>query len=193
MGGLNRALALLALSGAALTGLSVAIVLTSDHIEEPEVSAAVGAATMAAWIGTGLYAWWRRPGNRVGALMAATGFAFFLQSLVASNVPLIFSIGLGLSSVFLVVAIHMLVAFPTGTIPTEAQRRMVAAAYVLVLTVPTSYLLFEPECVDCGDLPHPENVFAVTDAPGVAQAIDSVGSVVSVVLIGSIAVAIWIS
>ena len=45
------------------------------------------------FIGTGLFAWWRRPENRFGALMTAVGFVWFLAALIASDIPGVFAIG----------------------------------------------------------------------------------------------------
>ena len=85
--GLQRALVLLALLGAFLIGIGVLLAASSDHIERRAVAAAiVGALVMASYIGVGLYAWWRRPSNRVGPLMAAVGYAFF-PALSTSNAP----------------------------------------------------------------------------------------------------------
>jgi signal transduction histidine kinase len=185
--GLGRALAGLALLGLLLIGLQVALVLTSDHLPDRELSAVLGAAIMGTWIGTGLYAWWRRPHNRVGALMAATGFAFFLQALTASNSAVVFSIGLAVGSVFLALAVHMLLAFPTGEVPTRAQRWLLGATYALAAGVSTLFVLFAPDC-DCGEgVDHPANALLVADEPGVARAIDAVGSAISVFVIGAIA------
>ncbi|MEA2364927.1 MAG: hypothetical protein QOE69_1000 [Thermoleophilaceae bacterium] len=39
------------------------------------------------FIGAGLFAWARRPNNSVGSLMVATGFAWLLGLIAASNVP----------------------------------------------------------------------------------------------------------
>ena len=37
------------------------------------------------FIGTGLFAWWRRPENRFGALLVAVGFAWFTSGLIAAE------------------------------------------------------------------------------------------------------------
>jgi signal transduction histidine kinase len=188
VGSLTRALVGLGLVGLVLIGIAVALTLGSDHMSDRGASAAIGGAIMAAWMGTGLYAWWRRPHNRVGALMAATGFVFFLQSFAASNSSFFFSVGLVTSSAFLAVAVHMLLAFPTGRIPTTAQKRLMAAVYTLALAVPLGYALFTRECVDCFDgADVPDNAFLIADAPSVAEAIDVAGSIVAVVLVGGIA------
>ena len=82
---LRRALVILAVLAVALAAVAVVIALESDHIENPLVPTVIFIAVMASWVGVGLYAWWRRPRNRVGMLMTATGFAVFLSALQMSN------------------------------------------------------------------------------------------------------------
>ena len=45
------------------------------------------------FIGTGLFAWDRRPSNLVGPLMVCVGFAWFLAELKVSDIPLAAAIG----------------------------------------------------------------------------------------------------
>ena len=66
-----RGLAVLAALGLA-SGLIVAwLTVDSDHLDEPVVDAVLALLVGWSFIGTGLFAWWRRPGNRTGLLMAA--------------------------------------------------------------------------------------------------------------------------
>ena len=93
MTGLRRALWALAVAGV-LLGLAVlAVVLSSDMMNTRGVWAA--GTLLAGWgfIGVGLFAWGRRPDNRVGMLMAATGFAWLLAAVGFSDLPLLFTIG----------------------------------------------------------------------------------------------------
>ena len=55
------------------------LVLTSDHEDQKAVAAILGPLIGLGFIGTGLFAWWRRPQNRFGALMTAVGFAWFAR------------------------------------------------------------------------------------------------------------------
>jgi hypothetical protein len=50
------------------------------------------------FIGVGLFAWDRRPNNSVGSLMVATGFAWLLSWISASNTAVLFTAGVFLSS-----------------------------------------------------------------------------------------------
>jgi hypothetical protein len=93
MVGLRRALIALFAVGVIFAGLTVALTLTSDHDDEKLVTAILGPVVGLSFIGTGVFAWWRRPLNRFGLLMCAVGFAWFLGGLVESNDPTFFTIG----------------------------------------------------------------------------------------------------
>jgi signal transduction histidine kinase len=168
---LRVALLGLAALGVALTAVAVALVLTGDHVDQRGVQAAITVAVMGGYIGTGLFAWWRRPLNRTGALMTSVGFAFLLCALTASNQEVVFSIGLLLNGLFLMVALHMVLAFPTGRLETIGLRKLVAAGYSLTLLVQAGWQLVTPDvCTkDCADVP--TNVIAVADLPTLSDAI----------------------
>ena len=78
MTSLNRALVAIALAAVVAGGAAAALVVSSEHT--PNKGMAVALALLTAWsfVGTGLYAWWRRPGSRFGALFAGVGFAYLL-------------------------------------------------------------------------------------------------------------------
>ena len=167
--GLRPALVVLGGIGALLITLALVLTLTSDHLELRGVGAAITFAVMAGYIGTGLFAWYRRPHNRTGALMTAVGFAYFLAVLTASDEEAVFTIGLLLSNVFLVVALHMVLAFPTGRLATRGLRIFMLAAYALSVVLQFGWMAFTPRwCPECSPQ-MPENVLAVTDAPGASD------------------------
>ena len=66
--------------------------MRSDHIDLPGLYMAIGLFVGWSFIGVGLYAWWRRPDNRFGALMVMAGFAWFLAGLEVSEVAVLFSL-----------------------------------------------------------------------------------------------------
>ena len=65
----------IALAGCAAAGFSVVLALTSDHVREPEVQAALIVWVILAYVLAGVIAWWRRPDSRFGPLMIAAGSA----------------------------------------------------------------------------------------------------------------------
>jgi signal transduction histidine kinase len=136
--------------------LDVALILTSNHVDVRGAWAV--AALLVGWgfIGTGLFAWVRSPESSIGPLMVATGFAWFVNLVSASNVPALFIAGALLGSVYFVTAIHMLLAAPHGQGLARGDRRIVIAGYVLVTlgSIPLA-LVFDPktECAECPSNP----------------------------------------
>src|SRR3954468_1063460 len=129
MPGLRRALLALFVVGVVFAGFDVALVLTSHHDDQKVFDAILGPIIGLSFIGTGVFAWWRRPLNRFGLLMCAVGYAWFLSGLTETNDPPVFPIGAYLSPLYLVLVIHMVLAFPTGRLETRAARAIVLAAY----------------------------------------------------------------
>jgi signal transduction histidine kinase len=154
MTGLRRALWALAAAGAVIGLAVLALMVTSDVLDTPGVWAA--GTLIAGWgfIGVGLYAWGRRPDNRVGMLLAATGFAWLVAAAGFSDLPLVFTLSQVLGAVFFAVVMHMLLAFPSGQLQSRAERRIVVTAYLLttVCNVPL-WLFADPKDLGCDDCP----------------------------------------
>ena len=186
--GLRRALCGIGLFAAVLIAAEFAIVLSSDHNTSPVADAIIIGVVIASWVGTGLYAWWRRPQSRIGALMVWVGCLFFFQALTSSDSRLIFTLGLLFSSACLAAAVHMLLAFPTGRIERAVERRLVAGLYALAVLAPLLIVLFRSDC-DCGDdAGVPKPLLTIHDDRTIADAIEVIASVVGVGLTVAIAV-----
>jgi hypothetical protein len=80
-----RGLLVIGVAGLACGALYLRLVLASAHVDRPEVTAALGLLVGWSFVGTGVFAWWRRPGNRTGVLMAAAGFAWFATGVSAAD------------------------------------------------------------------------------------------------------------
>ncbi len=160
MTSLGRALWALAAAGFVFGLAVLALILTNDELE---AAAAWGAGTLVvgwSFVGVGLFAWARRPDNRVGTLMAGTGFAWLLASLSFSDVPLIFTVGQVFGSLFFAVVMHLLLAFPSGRLQSRLERRLVLATYLLTTVVIAPMWLFaDSQALDCDSCP--ENVLLV--------------------------------
>jgi signal transduction histidine kinase len=152
--GLTRALWAIAAAGLIATVAACAVIASSDHIPDKGAWIAFGLLITWSFIGTGLYAWWRRPTNRFGALMTAVGFAFLPGALIASDESVVFTIGVLLSSVYFVVFAHALLAYPEGRLERPWHARLLAAAYVLALVGPLPVLLWGfTDAADCDNCP----------------------------------------
>src|SRR3954468_14933495 len=137
MPGLRRALLALCAVGVLCAGADLALVLTSHHEDQKVVAAILAPLIGLAFIGTGAFAWWRRPLNRFGLLMTAVGFAWFMGGLTESDNSIVYTIGSYVSPLYLVLVVQLVLSFPTGRLESTAARAIVAAAYVdaFVLTL----------------------------------------------------------
>jgi signal transduction histidine kinase len=112
-------------------------------------------------IGTGAFAWLRRPNNRVGMLMMFTGFAWYLQVAALTEPAVLFTIGQAFSNLFVAAAVHLLLAFPSGRLEQPVDRLVVGIAY-LATTVGSVVPMFFLDPVDVGCTTGcPENLLLV--------------------------------
>src|SRR3954453_18026075 len=118
MSSLRYALAALFAASVAMAAVMVALVVSSDHESAKGVTAVLGPFIGLSFCGTGVFAWMRRPHNRFGALMTAVGFAWFLGGLNEANDPWVYTLGVYVGPLYLVLVGHMLLAFPSGHLET---------------------------------------------------------------------------
>ena len=184
----------LALIGLGLAGLGAGIVslliaVSSDHLDEVQIGGVVFTPLIGwSFIATGLFAWWRRPGNNFGALMTLVGFVWFLGALVASDDRGLFAIGGLFGALPYALLLHMLVAFPSGRLQTGWERFLVGVAYFDTTVIQVLGVLFletgsDDECVGC-----PSNALLISDNPGLADAIFGLQSLIGVFGITAIAI-----
>jgi signal transduction histidine kinase len=156
----------------------VLLVLGSGHLPDPGVWAVFGPVVGWSFVGTGLYAWRRRPESRFGLLMVLVGFAWFLGPLYAADSPLVFTLGIVLGALWGPIFGHVLLSFPTGRLPTRARRRVVAASYLLIPLAPVPALLVsdaDDVITDCrGGCPR--NVLLIVRDEGLGDAALALGS-----------------
>jgi signal transduction histidine kinase len=181
MSSLRAALIALFAASVAMAAVMVALVVSSDHETAKGLTATLGPAIGLSYCATGLFAWFRRPHNRFGALMTGVGFAWFISALTESNDPWVYTLGIYLASLYLVFVGHMLLAFPTGRLETTQARWLIAIAYLDALLVQIPFFLLGG---DISTEAHaPDNAWAIVDNPDSAQVFSSVAQLVSAVLI----------
>src|SRR5919198_2941939 len=159
--GLRRALLALFALGIIFAGLDVALVLASTHEDQKLVTAILGPVIGLSFIGTGVFAWWRRPLNRFGLLMTGVGFAWFLAGLAESNNATVFTLGSYVQPLYIVIVIQMVLAFPTGRLETLGQRVAIIAGYLDVFAVRLPFFLLGGDIGSGLKGPVPDNVFAI--------------------------------
>lgn len=178
--------AVLALAGA-LLGLALVLKPLGDSGATRGAYASPWLALLIGWgfIGTGLFAWLRRPTNRTGALMTAVGFAWCLRFLSSSTYALPQTVGLVIGALWGGLLIHMVLAFPWGRLHTRAERLVVAAGYFATTVLQVAPLLFAANGsrVCC-----PDNLVAIEPNRRLAEALFSLqlASIAAVVVVATV-------
>ncbi|HEU4976898.1 MAG TPA: histidine kinase [Baekduia sp.] len=181
MSSLRFALAGLFVAAVAMAATFVALVLASDHEGEKTLVAVLGPAVGMSFCAIGLWAWSRRPHNRIGALMTGVGFAWFVSGLTYADDRWVYTLGVYLAPLYLVLVAHMLLAFPSGRLETTQAQAALAVAYLDVLLVQLPFFLLGGQ-IDAGATA-PRNGWSLTDAPDSAQVFSTVVQFVAVVVV----------
>lgn len=114
------------------------------------------------YLAAGLIAWYRRPSNRMGALILWAGVALYLGGMGNATVPILEAVGTLAATLVMATIIHLLLAFPSGRLHGRAEIVVVAAAYVTAIVLLAPKYLFDPA--------GPDPSLVVLDAPELAQA-----------------------
>ena len=101
----------------------VALVLASDHEEATVVWAIFGPAVVWSFIGTGLYAWRRRPESRTGMLMVLLGFAWCVATLTFADPGWCIRSRGSQRGLWGGVFLHLVMTFPSGACRRDATAR----------------------------------------------------------------------
>jgi signal transduction histidine kinase len=160
-----------------LGALAAAITVSGSSSEQAWLEAVARALTVAAPIAVGMYALYRPPFERFGALLTLSGFIWFLATLSNSDDAVVYSIGRVWAWVAELLLVSLLLAFPTGRLTNRTDRALVIAAAVLVVVfyLPTALVverypvpgLWMSCNADC-----PGNAFMVTSSePAVVEAL----------------------
>jgi signal transduction histidine kinase len=188
MNPLRRALLGLGAGGIAIGIPMTAVIATSDHTNLSGLRA--GLSLLVAWsfLGTGLYAWDRRPDNLTGPLMVALAFSWLLGGLSASNVPGLYIAGSLLNGLPFAILTHLLFAFPSGRLERRADRLFVGLGYfVTTVMPPIGIVFFDPavsdDCTDC-----PSNPLLVWHNQDLFDLLVAIQSTLAAVVLGAL---IW--
>jgi signal transduction histidine kinase len=133
----------------------VALALTVTGGRVSDVGAYPVLVLVIGWgfIGCGLFALRRRPENRIGAVVTAIGFCWFLASLTESDVEPIHMLGLFVAGLWGGFAVHGLLAFPSGRLENRLEQIVVATSYADATVLQVLPLLFgggsEARCPTC--------------------------------------------
>jgi signal transduction histidine kinase len=146
----------------------VVLVLLSDHADDEVAWAILGPVIGWSFVGTGLYAWRRRPESRTGALMVLLGFAWFASALYFANAPLAYTFAAVAGGLWGGVFLHLVMAFPSGRLASRTDRGLVVAGYLIFTVGAVPALLFAgPHELGCDSCP--DNVLLIRRDPDLAD------------------------
>ena len=172
---------------ALVAGLAVLwISVTSHHMTPKWLTAVLGLSVGWSFIASGLIAWGRRPENRTGPLMVLVGFTWFVNAVIATNSPWVFSVGLLFGDLFLAIYVHLLVAYPSGRLETRFEKIVVWSAYIGAISarVVLASIHQKPFCDGC-----PHNTLAFWGSNGIANALTVVFDLIGVaIMIATVAI-----
>src|SRR3954468_2237418 len=189
MSSLRAALIALFAASVAMAAVMVALVVSSDHETAKPLMAVLGPFIGLSFCGTGVFAWLRRPHNRFGALMTAVGFAWFVSGLTESNDPFVYTAGVYLGPLWLVLVGHMLLAFPSGRLETLEARWLLALAYLTVVFVQLPFFLLGGQ-IDGPDTA-PRHGWVLGDQRRTARIFETLSQLVGAVLIVWLAIQLY--
>jgi signal transduction histidine kinase len=120
---------LVGISAALMAGLAGSIALAAAA-DTDALHAALLTWISLSYSVSGLIAWRRRPANRLGPLMVATGFCSLTSALFRSDNGVLHTIGQALDLLPLIMMVHVFLAFPAGRLSGRLERVLLAVGYV---------------------------------------------------------------
>jgi signal transduction histidine kinase len=121
-----------------------------------------------AFAGSGLYAWGRRPDNRLGPLMTAVGSIYLVaQILGQAHASALFTAGVWIGDAWVVLFVGFLLAFPDGRLTSRFDLVVIGMFALMAFPLELAWLLF---WTTGGS---PENALATWPNAAVAGHIDS--------------------
>lgn len=173
----RRLLILMTVAAASLVTAAATLALTAHEFQPDDPGLGI-VILGAVWIATGLLAWHRRPGNRVGLLMTALGCTYLAGQLFwnASLPYLVFGL---LGSLEIPVTVHLFLSFPSGRLETRLERRLVGGVYgAWLVLAPLDLLVGDPRDDGCPECP--ANPLRVVGSDVPATTLQAVGDAILV-------------
>ena len=160
---------------------ALVLILSTDHPDEFTARAVLTTAVGVAFVAAGLVARYRRPDNRTGLVMVATGFAWFVPSLTQANDAIPFSLGTALGDLPWAFFAYLILSYPHGRLEDAASKAVVAGAFAIAGVLRPVWTLFNDlrEEHENG----PENALLIDHRPGLADGIELAERVIALFLI----------
>jgi PAS domain S-box-containing protein len=142
-------------------GIAAALAATSNHEQHPWVAIALALFVSWSFVLAGLIGWARRPRNRIGMLMVAVGFGVLIGSLSEANHSIPYTLGALFGSLFIAAYVHLLLAYPSGSLISRRARVLVASGYAIAFIAPLVDSMF-PAKHTCKPNACPDNLVFVS-------------------------------
>jgi hypothetical protein len=186
---LRRALWAIAAAGLGAGLGAFALVISSHYDHDKTAHLVFGPLIGWSFIGTGLYAWWRRPDNHFGFMMTAVGFTWMAGALSDSSDPGVFAVGLLFGPLPIAILIHLLLAFPAGRLEGRVAKGLAAWAYIdtTVIQVAATLVLDTKN----GDCKCTANPLLVTHDKGLQDAVVGFQTLTSVAGLVLVTAFLW--
>jgi PAS domain S-box-containing protein len=161
--------------------VAAAIIATSESNEASWWTNGLALLAGVAFVLSGLIAVTRRPDNRTGVYLAAVGYTWFLGSLTDSSNEWVAAVGNVLGSLSFVAFAALLLTYPTGRFGSRLERAFPVVVGVTFIGLTFLTQLLDPtpiaDCLRCAD-----NPIDVIDAPGAADALETITDLAGIVL-----------
>ena len=165
---------------------TVAMTVLDSSLEAVDASLILGVLVGLAFAGSGLYAWGRRPENRLGVLMTVVGFTYLVwHILIQAHSSSVYTGGIWLSDSWTVVFVLFLLSFPEGRLNTRFDLVILAMFATVALPLELLWLLF----FRTGG--SPENALAAWPNSSVADDVDSAQRALLVTASVVLAATLW--
>jgi PAS domain S-box-containing protein len=183
----HRRRLLIAWGAAAFVAAAVSLIvgLRSHHMRPSAVELGVDLALGLSFAASGLIAWTRRPENNTGRLLLVVSFTWSLGLLGTANDGVVSAIGIASGALVLAAFVQLVLAYPTGRLPTRLDRGIVVCGYALAIVANVLTLMFDPHaaCSKCTT-----TVLLVEKRPAVGRAVDFGANVFGAILIAAVVV-----
>ncbi len=164
-----------------LVALDLLSAFMSDQSGHPEIWGFVTAFAGVAFVGSGLVAWSRRPGNGTGKLLVLGGLSWLVFApLWTANDSLLYTSGNALGSIPIAILLLIVALYPEGRPTNPLERGFALVLFPVAILSGLLPTFFEGEfsfgCTGC-----PPNRFLVEDSKQVYDALQAAFAVVGIV------------
>ncbi|HET7380324.1 MAG TPA: hypothetical protein VFJ24_09810, partial [Gaiellales bacterium] len=168
---------------AAILTVAVAIAESGTHVHHNTTAFLILGLTVTwSFMVAGLVAWTRRPANRIGPLMCATGLAWLTTGLTDSPNDVLATLGFLGTDLWLALLIHLMLAYPSGSVGSRRARWLTIAVYLDVWGLALLALPFMDPRTDGSSPGSARNLLMVDHSHNLVLGVDYVAVTVGVVL-----------